>query len=135
MEYAALANGNQLAPLAQALQPWCEQLRDGLRLRRLRGYDQRSGNLPARMSEQCRLAFNAGRAALSERGIALKDVMQVIYLVKDASKLSSCGSFVSDALGDLRPVSTVVLVDGFDSPDVEIELELIARHPVEALPA
>ncbi|MCH4092546.1 Rid family hydrolase [Acetobacter sp.] len=115
------------------VQPSYEQSHEGMRVRRLRGFDSRTGDFPPRISDQCRLAFSAGDAALSSRGASLQDVVRVVYLVKDASKLSSCGSFTSNALGDNRPAITVLVVEKFDRPEIEIELELIARVPEDAL--
>ncbi|BCI65601.1 endoribonuclease L-PSP [Acetobacter aceti NRIC 0242] len=115
------------------VQPSYEHSHEGMRVRHLRGFDSRTGDFPPRISDQCRLAFSAGDAALSTRGASLQDVVRVVYLVKDASKLSSCGSFASNALGDNRPATTVLVVKKFDRPEVEIELELIARIPEDAL--
>ncbi|WP_242010105.1 Rid family hydrolase [Acetobacter conturbans] len=110
-------------------QPTCEQSRQNLRLKHLRGYDRRSGRFPARIADQCRLAFCAGDAMLSTKGASLRDVVRVTYLVKNVGHLSTCGSFVSDMLGDNRPATTVLVVEQFDRPEVEIELELTARMP------
>ncbi|NHO32370.1 Rid family hydrolase [Acetobacter fallax] len=115
------------AQLAESILPRCEQARKGLRLRRIRGYDRHSGCFPDRITDQCRLAFSAGSAALLARGASLQDVVRVIYVVKDAGKLTSCAPFVSNALGANRPAATVMVVKGFDVPDVEIELELITH--------
>lgn len=144
MEAAALMRtrydrprNNQTDSLLQfdSVQPSYEHSHEGMRVRRLRGFDSRTGRFPARIGDQCRLAFSAGGVALSARGATLQDVVRVVYLIKDASKLSSCGSFASDALGANRPATTVLVVEKFDRPEIEIELELIARIPEHALPA
>lgn len=109
--------------------PSCERAGNGLRLRRVRGYDRRAGRFPACMSEQFRLAVSAGDAALCARGASMEDVVRVIYLVKDASQFGTCVPFVTNIFGASRPAATVLVVDGFDRPDVEIELELITRRP------
>ncbi|GBR03071.1 Rid family hydrolase [Acetobacter oeni] len=112
---------------AESILPKYEQGRGGLRLSRIRGYDRHAGRFPARITDQCRLAFSAGNAALLARGASLQDVVRVIFVVKDAGQLTSCAPFVSNALGANRPAATVMVVDSFDSPDVEIELELITH--------
>lgn len=109
--------------------PRCERARGGLRVRNVRGYDRRKGCFPKRIAEQCRLAFSTGSEVLSERGVSLDDVVRVVYLVKDAGQLSSCAPFMREALGENRPATTVLIVDGFDRPDVEIEMELVVRTP------
>ncbi|NHN84926.1 hypothetical protein GOB93_09765 [Acetobacter musti] len=115
------------ARTTESILPCCEQARGGLRLRRVRGYDRHSGCFPARIADQCRLAFSAGSAALLARGASLEDVVRVIYVVKDAGQLTSCAPFVSNALGANRPAATVMVVEDFDVPDVKIELELITH--------
>lgn len=116
------------------VQPSYERMRNGFRVRHLRGFDREAGRFPVRVADQCRLALSAGNAALSEKGASLEDVVHVTYLVKEAGQLSTCGSFIRDMLGDNRPATTVLVVRQFDRSDVEIEVEMVARMPEASLP-
>lgn len=101
--------------------------RQEVRVLRVTGFDRRDGGFSRRVSEQCRQALINGARSLQAAGLAMTDVVRVVYLVQDADAFSTCCSLLRDAFGDARPASTLRLVTGFDMPDVKIELELIAR--------
>ena len=107
----------------------CERRNERLTLRRLTGYDDETGRYPARMSEQLRLALTHGVHSLSRAGVSPEDVVQVVYRVRDTQRLPACISGMGDPFGDARPASVFQIVDDFGRPDVEIELELVARIP------
>jgi len=101
--------------------------RQEVRVRRVTGFDRQEGGFPRRLSEQCRQALLNGAQSLESAGLSMTDVVRVIYLVHDADAFPACFPLLRDAFGSARPAVTLRLVDGFDSPDVKIELELIAR--------
>ncbi|NPD69394.1 hypothetical protein HN018_21245 [Lichenicola cladoniae] len=101
--------------------------RQEVRVRRVTGFDRRQGGFPRRLSEQCRQALMNGAQSLEAVGLSMSDVVRVIYLVHDADAFPACFPLLRDAFGDARPALTLRLVGGFDTPDVKIELELIAR--------
>lgn len=68
-----------------------------------------------------------GAQSLEAAGLSMSDVVRVIYLVHDADAFPACFPLLRDAFGDAWPALTLRLVGGFDTPDVKIELELIAR--------
>ena len=103
--------------------------RQEVRVRRVTGFDRRHGGFPRRLSEQCRHALMNGAHSLEAAGLSMSDVVRVVYLVHDADAFPACFPLLRDAFGDSRPALTLRLVDGFDTPDVKIELELIARGP------
>ena len=103
--------------------------RQEIRVRRVTG-SQREGGLPPRLSEQCRQALENGARSLEAAGLSMQDVVRVVYLLRDADAFSACFPFLRDAFGDARPAATLRLVGGFDTPDVKIELELIARRRI-----
>ena len=61
----------------------------------------------------------------------MRDVVRVVYLLDDADAFPACFPLLRDAFGDARPAATLRLVGGFDTPDVKIELELVARSPAD----
>lgn len=101
--------------------------RQEVRVRRVTGFDRRQGGFPRRLSEQCRQALMNGAQSLEAAGLSMSDVVRVIYLVHDADAFPACFPLLRDAFGDARPALTLRLVGGFDTPDVKIEIELIAR--------
>lgn len=103
--------------------------RQEVRVRRVTGFDRREGGFPRRLSEQCRQALMNGAHSLEAAGLSMSDVVRVIYLVHDADAFPACFPLLRDAFGNSRPALTLRLVGGFDTPDVKIELELIARGP------
>lgn len=128
------AHRQRRLPARRAMTMVCEQERDGISLRRVRGFDRHADHFPPRMSEQLRLAFSAGRAALAARGASMTDVVRVIYRVKDTEGLPHCAPFLYGAFGERQPISTLLVVPEFERPDVEIEIDLIARLPERTAP-
>lgn len=101
--------------------------RQEVRVRRLTGLDRREGGVSRRLFEQCRQALVTGARTLEASGLSMSDVVRVVYVVHDADAFPSCFPLLRDAFGDARPALTLRVVDGFDTPDVKIELELFAR--------
>jgi enamine deaminase RidA (YjgF/YER057c/UK114 family) len=104
--------------------------RQEVRVRRVTGFDRGRGGFPRRLSEQCRQALANGAQSLEAIGLSMHDVIRVVYLVHDADAFPACFPFLRDAFGSARPAVTMRLVGGFDTPDVKIEIELIARGRV-----
>jgi 2-iminobutanoate/2-iminopropanoate deaminase len=103
------------------------QRRHEVRVRRVTGHQRDRGHLARRLSEQCRHALENGAAALAQEGAALSDVVRVVYMLRDADAFPACFPLLRDVFGDARPAVTLRLVDGFELPDMQIELELVAR--------
>ncbi|WP_428390272.1 Rid family hydrolase [Lichenicoccus sp.] len=93
-------------------------------MRALSGFDRGQGGI----AEQCRLALRQGAESLAAAGLRMEDVVRVTYLVRDADAFPSCFGMLRDAFGDARPGATLRLVGGFDRPDMQIEIELVARR-------
>lgn len=102
--------------------------RQEVRVRRVTGFDRREGGFSRRLSDQCRQALANGAQSLEAAGLSMSDVVRIVYLLHDADAFPSCFPMLRDAFGDARPASTLRLVGGFDTPDVKIEIELIARR-------
>lgn len=99
-----------------------------VRVRCVTGFDRRQGRFPCRLSDQCRQALRNGAESLASAGLSMQDVVSVTYLLRNADAFSACFPLLRNAFGDARPGATLRLVYGFDMPDMQIELELVARH-------
>ena len=99
-----------------------------VRVRCVTGFDRGQGQLPGRLSDQCRQALRNGAESLASAGMSMQDVVRVTYLMQDVDAFPACFPMLRDAFGDARPGATLRLVGGFDAPGVQIELELVARR-------
>lgn len=106
--------------------------RQEVRVRRLTGLDRREGGVSRRLLEQCRHALVTGAHMLEAAGLSMNDVVRVVYVLHDAEAFPTCFPLLRDAFGDARPALTLRVVNGFDMPDVKIELELVARGRILA---
>lgn len=99
-------------------------------IRSVTGFDHEQGRFPSCFSDQCRQALRNGAESLASAGLSMQDVVRVTYLLRDADAFPACFPLLRNAFGDARPGATLRLVYGFDVPDVQIELELVAcREP------
>ena len=98
-----------------------------LHFRGITGRDGEAG-LPDQLSLQCRQALLNASRSLSSAGLSMSDVTRVVYLLRNADAFPSCFPLLRDAFGEARPAATLHLVEGFDAPDIEIELELVAQE-------
>ena len=99
-----------------------------VRIRSVTGFDSGEGGFPRRLNDQCRQALRNGAESLACAGLSMQDVVQVTYLMQDADAFPTCFALLRHAFGDARPGATLRLVGGFDEPDMQIELELVARR-------
>lgn len=102
--------------------------RPEVHVRSVTGFDRRLGSFPRRLSEQCRQALRNGAESLAATGLSMQDVVRVTYLVRDVDAFPACFPLLRDAFGDARPAATLRLVSGFDKPEIQIEIELLARR-------
>ncbi len=92
------------------------------------GFDHGQGRFPGRLSDQCRQALRNGAESLASAGLSMQDVVSVTYLLRNADAFAACFPMLRHAFGDARPGATLRLVYGFDVPDMQIEIELVARR-------
>ena len=98
-----------------------------VRVPAVNGFDDRCGGFARRISEQCRQALRNGADVLARDGLCMADVVHVTYVVRDADTFPACFPLLRHAFGEARPAATLHLVGGFDRPEIQIELELLAR--------
>ena len=83
------------------------------------------GTTPATMEEQARLAWRNLGAQLRAAGMSFDNLVKVTMFIPDASEIPASRPARTEALGDHRPASTVV-VCGLVNPAWKIEIEAIA---------
>jgi enamine deaminase RidA (YjgF/YER057c/UK114 family) len=83
------------------------------------------GTTPSTMAEQARLAWRNIAAQLSEAGMGFDNLVKVTMIIPDAAEIPASRPARTEALGDRRPASTVI-VAGLANPAWKIEIEAIA---------
>ena len=83
------------------------------------------GTTPSGIEDQARLAWRNLRLQLEAAGMTLDNVVKVTMYIPDPADIPLSRPARSEALGDRRPASTV-LVAGLANPAWRIEIEAIA---------
>jgi 2-iminobutanoate/2-iminopropanoate deaminase len=83
------------------------------------------GTTPSTMAEQARLAWRNVAAQLSEAGMGFDNLVKVTMIIPDAAEIPASRPARAEALGDLRPASTLI-VAGLANPAWKVEIEAIA---------
>jgi enamine deaminase RidA (YjgF/YER057c/UK114 family) len=78
---------------------------------------------------QMRRCLEIIEAALAECGASLADVVRTRTFLTSADDWEPVGRVHGEAFGDVRPVSTMVVVTGFIDPRWKVELEADAILP------
>jgi enamine deaminase RidA (YjgF/YER057c/UK114 family) len=77
------------------------------------------------MAEQARLAWRNLGAQLNAAGMGFDNLVKVTMIIPDASEIPASRPARTEALGDRRPASTVI-VAGLVDPAWKIEIEAVA---------
>ena len=77
------------------------------------------------MAEQARLAWRNVAAQLSEAGMGFDTLVKVTMIIPDAAEIPASRPARAEALGDLRPASTLIVAD-LANAAWKIEIEAIA---------
>ncbi|MCF2870278.1 RidA family protein [Octadecabacter sp. G9-8] len=89
------------------------------------GVDRATGDVPADVTQQCRLALEIIGNALSEAGVSFADVIRVTYMLPDAAEFEPCWPLLKDAFGANPPAATMIEC-GLIDPKYRIEIEVTA---------
>lgn len=89
------------------------------------GYDYTTMTMPEAPVDQARNCFATIRKVLEEGGFSLSDVVRVQYTITDAAYGDQIAPALQEALGDVRPASTMV-VAGLVTPEMKVEVEVTA---------
>jgi len=91
------------------------------------GFDYATMEISADVAEQARQALENIRAALSEAGFSLADVVRATYILPEREDFPACWPALREYFGEIRPASTM-LVAGLADPRIRIEIEVTARR-------
>lgn len=72
---------------------------------------------------QAKMALTRIAQALEQAGSGLRDVVRTRIFVKDIGQWQAVGRAHAEALGEVRPASTMVEVSRFIAPDILVEIE------------
>jgi enamine deaminase RidA (YjgF/YER057c/UK114 family) len=86
---------------------------------------EKDGSAPSSMAEQARLAWRNLGAQLNAAGMGFDNLVKVTMIIPDASEIPASRPARTEALGDRRPASTVI-VAGLVDPAWKIEIEAVA---------
>jgi enamine deaminase RidA (YjgF/YER057c/UK114 family) len=91
------------------------------------GFDYATMTISDDLAEQTRQALENIKAALSEAGFSLADVVRTVYIVPTADDYPECWPVLRAYFGDIRPANTT-LIAGLADPRMRIEIEVTARR-------
>ena len=92
------------------------------------GYDYATMTMPADVTNQSRNCFKTIEAALKEAGFAMADIVRATYYVTDVKNADALFSVSGEALGDIRPAATLLVVAGLLKPEMKVEIEVTAKR-------
>ena len=89
------------------------------------GYDYATMTMPESALEQARNCFRTIADTMGKAGFGLSDIVRVQYTITDASVQHEIAPALREALGDVRPASTMVIA-GLVTPEMKVEIEVTA---------
>jgi enamine deaminase RidA (YjgF/YER057c/UK114 family) len=92
------------------------------------GTDHATMTVPEDVVDQCRLALDIIRKALTEAGASFADVVRVTYVLPDRNDFEPCWPLLADAFG-ANPPAAMMIEAGLIDPAMKIEIEVTARVP------
>lgn len=95
------------------------------------GYDYATMAMPARVEEQARNCLATIRAALTEAGFEMADVVRAHYYVTDRAYVDRVFPILGEAFGEIRPAATMI-VCALNKPEMKIEIEVTALRRARA---
>jgi enamine deaminase RidA (YjgF/YER057c/UK114 family) len=96
------------------------------------GFDYQTMTISDDIVAQTEQCLQNIRAALSQAGGSLADVVRVTYIVPEAAQFRLCWPVLQKYFGEVRPAATMISA-GLADPRMRIEIEVTARlrRPLE----
>jgi enamine deaminase RidA (YjgF/YER057c/UK114 family) len=91
------------------------------------GYDYAAMTVAGPALDQARATFANIRRALDQAGFAMADVVRATYYVTEAAYAAEIAPAIREALGEVRPAATLVVVAGLIAPELKVEIEVTAK--------
>ena len=89
------------------------------------GYDYETMTMPEDAAEQARNALGTVKAALTEAGFALEDVVRARYIISSRSDVDAVFEVLGEVFGAVRPAATMVIAD-LIRPEMKFEVDVTA---------
>ena len=90
------------------------------------GADPETGEMPKKVTDQCRNAMATIGAALEKAGSNFDQVLKVTYILPDAKDFEPCWPILGKLFKETPPAATMIQA-GLINPAMKIEIELMAR--------
>ena len=90
------------------------------------GFNYTTMSISDDLLEQTEQCLKNIEATLHQADATLKDVVQVLYILPDASQFERCWPALRRCFGDVRPAATMISADLAD-PRIKIEIQVTAR--------
>jgi 2-iminobutanoate/2-iminopropanoate deaminase len=87
------------------------------------------GSLPADAAAQFRNALTNVVGILKSAGAGPKDIIKINTWLVGKHDLSAVGPYWRELLGDIKPATTLGFLTGLYSPDLLVEIEVMAAVP------
>ena len=92
------------------------------------GYDYTTMTMPADVTSQARNCFKTIEETLQGAGFAMADIVRATYYVTDAKDADALFAVCGEALGDIRPAATLLVVVALYKPEMKVEIEVTAKR-------
>ena len=92
------------------------------------GFDYKIMAISDDLLEQTEQCLKNIEATLHQADATLRDVVQVLYILPNASEFEECWPVLQRSFGDVRPAATMISADLAD-PRIKIEIQVTARKP------
>jgi enamine deaminase RidA (YjgF/YER057c/UK114 family) len=98
------------------------------------GYDYATMHMPDDIAEQTRNCFRTIAKVLGEAGFTLADVVRASYYIINHADADTVLAVCGDQFRDVRPASTLVVVNGLYRPEMKVEIEVTAKRDSQRAP-
>ena len=92
------------------------------------GYDYATMTMPGDVTGQSRNCFKTIEAALKEAGFTMADIVRATYYLTDVKDADAHFAVCGEALGDIRPAATLLVVAALLKPEMKVEIEVTAKR-------
>jgi enamine deaminase RidA (YjgF/YER057c/UK114 family) len=90
------------------------------------GFDYQTMSISDDLLEQTEQCLKNIEATLHQADATFKDVVQVLYILPDASEFQHCWPLLQRCFADVRPAATMISA-GLADPRIKIEIQVTAR--------
>ena len=90
------------------------------------GFDYKTMSISDDLLEQTEQCLKNIEATLHQADATLKDIVQVLYILADASEFGQCWPALRRCFADVRPAATMISANLAD-PRIKIEIQVTAR--------